>query len=265
MQVDQEVAVMRIAEVGDLAMLQLPNHKQTIFRLEANREYQTHKGSILHNDLIGSPWGRIVETHLGASYLFIPPTLHDLIRNTRRKSQIIFPKDIGYILLRLSIGPGSRVLEAGTGSGALTTALAWMVGEQGKVYSYDRRQDMLDLSRQNLEQVELTDRVEFFLLDIADGIAVKDLDAVFLDLPKPELYLSQIQDVLANGGVLGTILPTTNQVATYLGEIEKEHFDSVDVAEILLRFYKPVAERLRPTDRMIAHTGYLIFATRMHS
>jgi len=256
---------MRIAEVGDLAMLQLPNNKQTIFKLEANREYQTHKGSVHHNDLIGSPWGRIVETHLGASYLFIPPTLHDLLRNTRRSSQIVFPKDIGYILLRLSIGPGTRVLEAGTGSGALTTAFAWMVGDRGRVISYDRRKDMQDLSRQNLERVDLADRVDFFLQDIAEGIDEKDLDAVFLDLPKPELYLSQIHEALANGGVLGTILPTTNQVAAYLSTIEKEDFDSVDVAEILLRFYKPVAERLRPTDRMIAHTGYLIFARRMHT
>lgn len=256
---------MRIAEVGQLAMLQLPNNKQTIFRLEANREYQTHKGSILHNDLIGSPWGRVVETHLGASYLFLPPTLHDLLRNTRRSSQIIFPKDIGYILLRLSIGPGTHVLEAGTGSGALTTAFAWMVGDHGKVISYDRRKDMQDLSKQNLERVDLIARVDFRLQDIADGISEKNLDAVFLDLPKPELYLSQIHEGLANGGVLGAILPTTNQVATYLSTIEREHFDSVDVAEILLRFYKPVAERLRPTDRMIAHTGYLIFARRMHT
>jgi tRNA A58 N-methylase Trm61 len=123
---------MRIAEVGDLAMLQL------------------------------------VETHLGTSYAFIPPTLHDLVRNTRRISQIIFPKDIGYIILRLSIGPGTRVLEAGSGSGA------------------------------------------------------------------------------------------------FLSKIEEEPFAMADVAEILLRFYKPVAERLRPTDRMIAHTGYLVFARRMH-
>jgi len=108
------------------------------------------------------------------------------------------------------------------------------------------------------------DRVDFTLEDIADGIAEKDVDAVFLDLPKPELYLSQIHKVLANGGVLGTILPTTNQVAALLSKIEEEHFDMADVAEILLRFYKPVAERLRPTDRMIAHTGYLVFARRMH-
>ncbi len=256
---------MRIAEVGDLAMLQLPNNKQTIFKLEADREYQTHKGSIFHNDLIGSPWGRDVETHLGTSYAFIPPTLHDLVRNTRRISQIIFPKDIGYILLRLSIGPGTRVLEAGSGSGALTTAFAWMVGEQGKVYSYDRREDMQDLSKQNLESVGLMDRVDFTLQDIADGIVEKDVDAVFLDLPKPELYLSQIHEVLANGGVLGTILPTTNQVSTFLSKIEEEPFAMADVAEILLRFYKPVAERLRPTDRMIAHTGYLVFARRMHT
>ena len=254
---------MRIAEVGDLAMLQLPNNKKTIFRLEADREYQTHKGSVLHNDLIGTPWGRIVETHLGISFLFLPPTLHDLLRNTRRSSQIIFPKDIGYILLRLSIGPGTRVLEAGTGSGALTTAFAWMVGDHGKVYSYDRRQDMQDLSKSNLEHVGLSDRVDFTLKDIAEGINEKDLDAVFLDLPKPELYLSQIHEVLANGGVLGSILPTTNQVATYLSAIEAEPFAAVDVAEILLRFYKPVPERLRPTDRMIGHTGYLIFTRRM--
>lgn len=254
---------MRIAEVGDLAMLQLPNNKKTIFRLEADREYQTHKGSVLHNDLIGTPWGRIVETHLGISFLFLPPTLHDLLRNTRRSSQIIFPKDIGYILLRLSIGPGTRVLEAGTGSGALTTAFAWMVGDHGKVYSYDRRQDMQDLSKSNLEHVGLSDRVDFSLKDIAKGINEKDIDAVFLDLPKPELYLSQIHEVLANGGVLGSILPTTNQVATYLSAIEAEPFAAVDVAEILLRFYKPVPERLRPTDRMIGHTGYLIFTRRM--
>ncbi len=107
--------------------------------------------------------------------------------------------------------------------------------------------------------------MDFTLQDIADGIVEKDIDAVFLDLPKPELYLSQIHEVLANGGVLGTILPTTNQVAAFLSRIEEEHFDSADVAEILLRFYKPVAERLRPTDRMIAHTGYLVFARRMHT
>ncbi|MCK5052756.1 MAG: tRNA (adenine-N1)-methyltransferase, partial [Anaerolineales bacterium] len=144
-------------------------------------------------------------------------------------------------------------------------AFAWMVGDHGKVISYDRRKDMQDLSKQNLERVDLAERVDFFLQDIAEGIGEKDLDAVFLDLPKPELYLSQIYEALANGGVLGTIVPTTNQVATYLSNIEKEDFDSVDVAEILLRFYKPVAERLRPTDRMIAHTGYLIFARRMHT
>jgi tRNA (adenine57-N1/adenine58-N1)-methyltransferase len=124
---------------------------------------------------------------------------------------------------------------------------------------------MQDLSKQNLERVGLMDRVDFTLQDIADGIAEKDVDAVFLDLPKPELYLSQIHEVLANGGVLGTILPTTNQVSAFLRKIEEEHFNVADVAEILLRFYKPVAERLRPTDRMIAHTGYLVFARRMHT
>ena len=254
---------MDTAQAGDLAMLQSLKGKQIIFRLEEGRQYQTHKGMIAHTELIGNPWGRIVQTHLGTEFYFLPPTLRDLLLNIRRRSQIIFPKDIGYILLRLSIKPGCRVFEAGTGSGALTTAFAWMVGDEGEVVSYERREDMLEIARSNLEKLDLDGRVKLVLRDLAEGIVEAPFESVFLDLPNPELYLSSVDAALTSGGVLGAILPTTNQVSTLLEAMEAFNFDAVDVFEIMLRFYKPVPARLRPTDRMVAHTGYLVFARRM--
>ncbi len=254
---------MDLASAGDLAMLQSMKGKKIIFRLEEGRQYQTHKGMISHRDLIGQPWGRIVETHLGTPFYFLPPTLRDLLLNIRRRSQIIFPKDVGYILLRLSVKPGGRVFEAGTGSGALTTALAWMIGDKGEVVSYERREDMLEIARSNLENLDLAQRVTLRLRDLDQGIQEEPFPSAFLDLPNPELYLKQVRQALITGGTLGVILPTANQVSTLLKEMEEIGFGAIDVSEIMLRFYKPVPARLRPRDRMVAHTGYLTFARRM--
>jgi tRNA (adenine57-N1/adenine58-N1)-methyltransferase catalytic subunit len=251
---------MKLAKAGELAMLATLQGKQFIFKLEADASFQSHRGVIQHNDLIGHPWGTDVQSHLGHEFHFFRPTLRDILLLINRRSQIIFPKDIGYILLRLSVGPGARVLEAGTGSGALTTALAWAVGPTGQVVSYDRRADMQDLARRNLAQADLLDRVTLAQGEVEDGFDAKDMDAVFYDLPAPHLYLDQARACMVNGGVLGAILPTANQVSALLAELHAQKFTNIDVCEILLRFYKDVPERLRPADRMVAHTGYLVFA-----
>ncbi len=251
---------MKNAEAGDLAMLATLQGKQFIFKLVADATFQSHQGVFKHNDLIGHPWGTTVQSHLGSDFHFFRPTLRDILLLISRRSQIIFPKDIGYILLRLSAGPGVRILEAGTGSGALTTALAWSVGPTGHVVSYDRRQDMQDLARKNLSQAGLLDRVTLALGDAEAGFDASDMDAVFYDLPAPHLYLDQARRCMVNGGVLGAILPTANQVSDLLAELHTQKFINIDVCEILLRFYKTIPERLRPADRMVAHTGYLVFA-----
>jgi tRNA (adenine57-N1/adenine58-N1)-methyltransferase len=245
---------------SDLVMLISVDRKQFIFRLQDGGEMQTNRGVIRHAALVGVPWGSTVHTHLGQAFFIIEPSLHDLLLYMKRRSQIIFPKDIGYLLLRLSIGPGKTVIEAGTGSGGLTTALAWAVGPTGHVFSYDRRADMQDLARKNLERVGLADHVSLLLRDIAGGFDQTGVDAIFLDLPDPHSYLAQVTAALRNGGSLGAILPTTNQVSDLLAALEREGFGYVEVCEILLRFYKTVAARLRPNDRMVAHTGYLVFA-----
>lgn len=245
---------------GDLAMLVASGRKQFIIQLQPDRQLQTHRGVLLHNQLIGVDWGSRVHSHTGSEFTLLEPTLRDVLLHTKRQSQIVFPKDIGYILLRLSIGPGRTVIEAGTGSGALTSAFAWAVGPQGKVYSYDRREDMQQLAQRNLERLGLADRVEFRLHDVEAGFQDDRAAALFLDLPHAERYLEQARAALTGGGTLGFILPTANQVSDLLAAMEPMPFGMTEVCELMLRFYKPSAERLRPADRMVAHTGFLLFS-----
>ncbi len=253
------------SQPGDLAMLVGNKGKQFIVKLDSDQQLQTHRGILQHEDLIGLPWGTTVTSHTGKDFLMLEPSLRDILLHTKRQSQIIYPKEIGYILLRLSIGPGAQVVECGTGSGALTTAFAWAVGPQGKVYSYDRREDMLELASRNLELVGLREIDELKHLDIETGFSEQGVKSIFLDLPHAHRYLRQTREALADGGTLGVILPTANQVSRFLSELEGNSFGLPDVCEILLRFYKPNPQRLRPTDRMVAHTGYLLFARAVRS
>lgn len=233
--------------------------------MEPGQTLQTHHGVLSHDDLIGHPWGSRVATHLGHPYLLLTPSIHDLILRLRRITQIVYPKEAGYLLLKMNIGPGSRVIEAGSGSGGLTLALAHAVRPDGRVYSYETRAEMQRLARRNVERAGLADVVAFRLQDIAGGFEETGVDALFLDLPAPWEYLEQAHAALVNGGYLGAILPTANQVARLLAALEQAPFGLPEVEEILLRPYKTVPARLRPMDRMVAHTGYLVFARSLVS
>lgn len=254
---------MSVAKAGDLALLVTAERKEFLVKLQEAGNFQTHRGVLRFEDLVGRPWGSVLHTHLGHPVALLRPSLRDILLKTQRRSQILFPKDIGYVLLRLSVRPGMTVVEAGTGSGALTTALAWAVGPEGRVITYDRRQDMQDLARKNLARVGLEQRVTFKLRDIAEGIDEREVEALFIDVPRPEAYLAQVSEALAGGGIFGTILPTANQVSALLASLEAHGLGLAEVCEVLLRFYKTVPERLRPVDRMVAHTGYLVFGRKL--
>ena len=248
------------AREGDLAQLAASQVKYFIFPLKSGQVFQSHRGVIAHNDLIGKPWGVQVLSHQGSPFYLLKPGLYELISTTKRNTQIMYPKDIGYILLRLNIIPGSKVVEAGTGSGGLTQVLAAYVGEGGHVYSYELRDEMQNLAKKNLTRINLSDRVTFISKDIQTGFEIHNADSVFLDLPNPYDYLLQIKQALKSGGYFGTLLPTTNQVNKLLINLARNDFVFVDVCEILLRFYQSEPEKFRPVDRMVAHTGYLVFA-----
>ncbi len=249
-----------IAQEGDLVQLLGMRHKSHFLRLKAGDIFQTHRGEIQHDEIIGQPWGTRIYSHTEQLFFLMQPGLADLITEIKRNTQIIYPKDIGYIVMMMGIGPGVHVLEVGTGSGALTTAFAFLVGVSGRVISYDNREQMRNLARNNLARLGLLDRVNLKIGDAADGFVERDVDAIFLDMPNPYDYLSQVKISLKLGGFLGMILPTVNQVNKILLALRENDFAFAEVCEILLRFYKPDWERLRPTDRMVAHTGYLVFA-----
>ena len=249
----------QVTQDGDLVQLVGKRHKSHFLRLKAGAVFQTHRGELSHDELIGQGWGTLVTSHTGNPFYIMQPSLTDLIIDIKRNTQIIYPKDIGYIAMVMGIGPGVHVLEAGTGSGALTTAFAYLVSEHGHVTSYDNRAQMQNLARNNLLKVGLIGQVTLKLRDVIEGFDERDVDAIFLDLPNPYDYVRQAKTALKFGGYLGMILPTTNQVCRALEALRFNHFTFVEVSEVLLRHYKPDWERLRPTDRMVAHTGYLVF------
>ncbi len=251
---------LQAAQPGDLVQLVGLRHKHFIFRLEVGLVLHTHRGYLRHDDLIGKPWGSQVTSHLGNPFFLLQPSLADLLRDLPRNTQILYPKEIGFILVNMGIGPGKFVVEAGTGSGALTAALAYAVGQSGRVVSYEQRADMQNLARHNLERMGLDRQVTFKLRDVREGFDEQGVDALFLDLPNPYDYIPQVQAALKPGGYFGSLLPTTNQVTSLLLALRRQHFAFIDVVEVLLRYYKPEPTRFRPTDRMVAHTGFLIFA-----
>lgn len=254
---------MTVAQENDLVLLIGPRNKRFIIRLQAGGSQHTHKGIIQHNALIGHPLGRRVKSHLGHSFLVLEPSTHDLMMNVRRHTQIIYPKEAGYVLLKMSLFGGQRVVEAGSGSGALTLAMARAVAPEGRVYSYESRPEMQRNAVRNLQRVGLDDYVEFKIRDIAEGFDETDVDALFLDVRTPWDYLEQARRALKGGGFFGALVPTTNQVSHLIAGLEHYSFGHIEVEELLVRAYKPVAARLRPADTMVGHTGYLIFARKI--
>jgi tRNA (adenine57-N1/adenine58-N1)-methyltransferase len=253
------------ARAGDLAQLVGLTHKHFIVRLEAGGEFQSHRGVLKHDELIGKPWGSQVFSHTGAPFFLLQPSLADLLNELPRTTQILYPKDIGYILIQMGIGEGQTALEAGTGSGAMTIALASAVGAGGRVVSYEQKQDVQNLARKNLERAGLASRVTFKLRDIQEGFDETDADAFFLDVQNPFDYIPQVRAALKLGGFFGTLLPTFNQVEKVLNALRTSKFAFVEVCEILLRYYKPNPTRLRPADRMVAHTGFLVFGRKIEA
>jgi len=252
-----------LARPGDLAQLVGLSHKHFILTLQSGSDFQSHRGVLKHDDLIGKPWGSQVFSHLGAPFFLLQPSIGDLLINLPRSTQILYPKDIGFILITMGITPGQHVIEAGTGSGSMTTALAAILGPEGRVTSYEQRQDMQNLARKNLERVGLASRVDFKLRDIQEGFDETDADAFFLDVPNPYDYITQVRAALKPGGFFCSLVPTFNQVEKTLHALRKNKFAFVEVCEILLRYFKAEPSRIRPTDRMVAHTGFLIFGRRI--
>lgn len=249
-------------QYGELFILVSPRGKRSLRRLLEGQDIHSTDGVIPATTLAEVDFGIEVKTLQGKPYRVLKPTLYDLVRGVRRQTQIIYPKDIGYICMRLGVGNGARVIEAGSGSGSLTVALSWFSGDRGHVYTYEARQEFYDLCRRNLEWAGVGHNVTQHLRDVKDGFDQTDADALFLDVRTPWEYLPQVAAAVKPGAALAFLVPTVEQVSLLLKGMESGPFDEQEVEEVLVRGWKPVADRLRPNDRMVAHTGFLVFARK---
>jgi tRNA (adenine57-N1/adenine58-N1)-methyltransferase len=247
----------------DLALLMVAGQKRYLITLRKGQHLHTHLGIFAHDDMIGQPWGTLLLSTLEQPAIVLEPSLSDLMTHIKRGTQIIYPKDAAYLVHRMNLRSGSRVIEAGTGSGVLTVALAWAVAPAGRVYSYEVRPDTYQLARRNLERVGLLPYVEMSLGSIDEGFQQQGADALFLDVRTPWDFLEGARAALKPGGFFASLVPTTNQVSELLSGLDAHGYADVAVEELLLRAYKPIPERLRPDENMVGHTGFLVFARCM--
>ena len=182
----------------------------------------------------------------------------------KRNTNIIYPKDAALIIMLTGICSGYKVLEAGTGSGALAMSLAYYVKPEGKVYSYERREEFVEPAKSNLEKAGLDKYVEFKIGDIADKIEETDLDTVVTDIPEPWKTIESVYNCLKAGGFWVIYLPSTSQMEKTVIELDKHKgFIKIDALENLIRFYKVAKNATRPEFEMIGHTGFLIFLRKI--
>ncbi|MBI4179112.1 tRNA (adenine-N1)-methyltransferase [bacterium] len=235
-----------------------------LVELTPGRTLHTHDGVLKHDDVIGRPEGAVIETHLSKPYVAMRPTLVQKMMKLKRRTQIIYPKEAARIILECSIGPGSRVIEIGGGSGALTILMATLVGSAGRVFSFDRNPEFQETAKSNIAACGLDAAVEFGILEAGVPFGLTDIDAVILDLPEPWLAVKPAYDALRPGGHLASITPNAEQLKQLHMAAEDAGFSDLEAREILEReILVRRVEGVRPSERMIGFTGYLLFGRKV--
>jgi tRNA (adenine57-N1/adenine58-N1)-methyltransferase catalytic subunit len=245
---------------GERVVLLDERGRRYLVRLEAGGTFHFHGGALPHDLVLGSEEGTTVHSTTGAPLLCFRPRLADFVLKMGRGAQVIYPKDLGPILVSADVFPGARVLEAGTGSGALTLALCRAVGAEGRVVSYELRADFLDVARRNAEDFfgKLPAWLDLRHGDVREVASTGEtFQRVLLDLPEPWGVLDEVGAALVPGGILCTYLPTTGQVQQAVAGLREARFAEVETFEVLLRTWHVAPRSVRPDHRMVAHTGFV--------
>jgi len=245
---------------GSDVLLYLNRKRTYLVKVEKGKSFHTHKGFIQLDKLINQPYGTRTTSNLGAEFIALKPTLRDHIFKTLRKTQITYPKDIALIVMYSGIGPGSQIVEAGTGTGALTTALAHYIQPTGRVHSYEIRPEFTATALKNLKRAGVADYVELKNKDITSGIDETDMDAVILDLATPWLVVPHAKKALKGSGTLVSFSPTIDQTVKTVEALEENGFVDVETIECLMRRMQIERGKTRPETLMTGHTGYVTTA-----
>ena len=264
----------RPLEPGERVLLTDARDRRYLIVLGTGKQFHSHLGSIEHDDLIGGPEGSTVRTSNGATLTAFRPTLSDFVLKMKRGAQVVYPKDIGLILVYADVFPGATVVEAGTGSASLTLALARAVGPEGRVISYELRDDHHAQAAENIAawyegSGGKPENLELRVGDVFEGILderggrMTGIDRMVLDLPEPWHAIGSATDSLAPGGVFCCYLPTIPQVSQTVEAMRRAGFSFLTTLEGLVRTWNVEGQSVRPDHRMVAHTGFIVTGRKL--
>jgi len=243
---------------GDLIIISASGDKKWMVKVETGRDFHTHKGLISLGDLVGLEYGSSIVNNKDATFFLWKPSPYDYRDAITHSTQVIYQTDIAQIIFTAGICSGVRVIEAGTGSGSLTSALARYVSPGGKVYSYDYKEKHQKVARKNIEKLGLSDMVDFKIRDVATGFDETDVEAVILDMPNPWVAIDHARDALMGGGKLVIFVPTYLQVDQALAKMVENGFYQIEAFEVIRRDLTTRIGAIRPATRMIGFTAFLI-------
>jgi tRNA (adenine57-N1/adenine58-N1)-methyltransferase len=251
---------------GDRIQLTDPKGKMYTFTITAGKEWHTHKGWIVHNDLIGMPEGSVVSTSAGLKFTAFKPLIGDFVLSMPRGATIVYPKDAAMILGIADIFPGAKVIEAGVGSGALSISLIRAVGNEGKVDSFERREDFAAIATENIRTYfgEIPEQWRLQVGSVQEFSTNEKYDRVILDMLAPWECIDFAAEVLRPGGVFLAYVATTTQLSSIAEALKEDgRFTEPLSSETIVRDWHHEGLAVRPMQRMIGHTGFLIISRRM--
>ncbi|MFZ5801778.1 MAG: tRNA (adenine-N1)-methyltransferase [Candidatus Omnitrophota bacterium] len=253
----------RTIQAGDLVLLWFEKKEVTyLVEVLPGKQVGIHCGKPLATEAwIGLEFGKKIECEYDTGYL-LKPTLDDLMMKASRESGVVYPKDAGYLILKGGIRTGGKILEVGTGSGALTLALAQTVAPEGCVHTFDCRTDLPKNAVKNITRAGLEKNVVFHQRVPGEPFPEEGFHAAILDIPTPWEEIENVKKVLCGGAKVISLNPTVNQIERMAEALREHGFIGVECVELLERPILARAGKTRPVQRMVSHTEYLLFGTK---
>jgi len=234
-------------------------------KVSRKQQFHTHVGIIDHKKVIGKEYGSAIKTNKGKIIYLLEPTVYDYVMKSQRSTQIVYPKDLGYIAARTGLQSGQTIVEIGTGSGSLTTFLASIVKPRGHVYTYDVDENFMAIARKNIEKAGISKHVTMEKLDIKNikKVPQTDVDMVVVDLGDPWTVVPQARKMLKGSGYFVAICPTMNQLEKLASALRENDFFDLEFTEQIVRTIEAREGKTRHSFRGIGHTTYVAFARKV--
>ena len=240
-------------------------NKTWLIKILKNNEFHTHLGIIKHNDAIGKNFGEKLVTNKNKYIYMLDPTIRDFIMKSQHGTQIVYPKDLGYIVSRTGLQSGQKVIEIGTGSGALTSFLASIVKPDGHVYTFDVNSDFMNIAKKNIMKAKMQNFITMNKLDLKISKPdITNADLVVIDLGDPWSVVPTARKLLKDSGAIISICPTINQLEKFVTSLIKNEFTDIECIENILRMIDAREGKTRHSFHGIGHTTYISYARKVY-